>query len=186
MFAFQMSAFPSTRHYGATNGGWTQTSLCRPCFKDYRPRTNSFLPMCTGSSSCRCHVCLRQLPSLRSLASYTVFLITNNISEFTLSSRTLYQHYVRAVELNIVPIDRLLPHSFSKLSCIFVRAKDSCFRKRFHKACVTPSQLYWYTHTEEYCATEDETIASLCTDSHEWWCDLCFKPLFATADCLFC
>ena len=84
-------------------------------------------------------MCFRQHLSLRSLASYTVFRITNNISEFTLSSRTLYQHYVRVVELNIVPIDRLIPRSFPKLSCTFVRAKDCCFRMRFHKACVTPS-----------------------------------------------
>jgi len=196
IFAFQMYGIVCVplnspkvlylRHYGFTSGGWTQTSLCRTCLKGYRSRTDSFLLTCTGSSSCKFHVCLRQPSSLRSLASYTVFHITNNISEFTLSSRTLYQHYVRVVELNIVPIDRLIPRSFPKLSCTFVRAKVCCFRKRFHKACVTPSQLYWYTHTEEYCATKEETIARLCTNGHEWWCDLCFKPLFATADCLFC
>jgi len=129
------------RHYGVTSGGWTQTTLCRPFFKDYRSRTDSFLPTYTGSSSCKCHVCLRQPSSLRSLASYTVFHITKNISEFTLPSRTLYQHYVRVVELYAVPIDRLIPRSFPKLSCTFMRAKDYCFRKRFRKACVNPSQL---------------------------------------------
>ena len=131
-------------------------------------------------------MCLRQPQSLRSLASYTVFHITNNLSEFTLSSGTLYQHYVRAVESNIVSIDRLIPRSFLKLSCTFVRASGCCINKRFHKACVTPSQFHWYTYTEEYYATKDETIARLCTDSYEWWCDLCYKPLFATADCVFC
>ena len=44
------------RHYGAPSGGWTQTSLCLPCFKDCQPSTKSFLPTCTGSSSCRCRV----------------------------------------------------------------------------------------------------------------------------------
>jgi len=34
------------RHYGATSGGWTQTSLCLPCYKAFRPNTRSFLPAC--------------------------------------------------------------------------------------------------------------------------------------------
>jgi len=125
------------RHYETTSEGWTQTSLCRPCFKDYRTRSNPFLPTCMGSSSCRCQVCLRQPPSLRSLASYTVFHITYNLLEFALSSGTRYQHYVRAVTSNIVPVDRLIPRSFPKLSCTFVRATGCCISKRFHKACLT-------------------------------------------------
>ena len=100
IFAFQMYwivcdplASPKVlyfRHHGTTSGGWTQNSICRKCFMNYRPILDPFLPACTISSSCRCHVCLRQPPSLRSLASYTVFHITNNLSEFTLPSGTLY------------------------------------------------------------------------------------------------
>ena len=48
------------RHYTATSGGWTQTSLCLTRYTAFRPNTRSFLPACTGPSSCRCHVCLRQ------------------------------------------------------------------------------------------------------------------------------
>ena len=66
------------RHHGATSGGWTQNSLCMPCFRNYRPRLDPFVSTSTDSSSCRCHVCLRQTPPLLSLASYTVFQITNN------------------------------------------------------------------------------------------------------------
>ena len=58
LFAFQMHGivcvpFDSPkvlylRQYGTSSGGWTQTSLCLPCFKDYRPSTKTFLPTCTG------------------------------------------------------------------------------------------------------------------------------------------
>ena len=174
------------RHNGTASGCWTQNSLCRPCFGNYRHRVDPFLPEFTDSSSCRCHVCLRQPPSLRSLASYTVFHITNNLSEFTLSSEILYQQYVRALEFNIVRIDRLIPHSFPHLHCTFARAEGCRIVKRYHKACVDHSQFPCYTHTGEYFASKDKIIARFCTDKYEWWCDLCHKPLFATAECLLC
>ena len=80
-------------------------------------------------------------------------------------SRTLYQHYVRAVESNIVPVVRLIQRSFRKLRCTFVRSRGCYISKRFHEDSVTHSQLYCYTHTEEYCATKEETIARLCTEA---------------------
>ena len=130
------------RHYTATSGGWTQTSLCLPCFTAFRPNTRAFLPACTGPSSCRCHVCLRQPPTLRSIASNTVFHMTYNMSEFTLSARTLYQHYVLAAQSKIVPLGRMVPRSFPFLRCTFVRATDCSFSKRYHKACVSPSLVH--------------------------------------------
>ena len=81
-------------HHGATSGGWTPDSLCRKCSKEYQHILRPFVGNCTGTSSCRCNVCLRQAPALRSLASYTVFHITHNLSEFTLTHRILYQQYV--------------------------------------------------------------------------------------------
>ena len=87
------------RHHGALSSGWTQSSLCKRCARYYQSQTAHFLPMCTASSSCKCHVCLRQPPSLRGLASYTVFPITANISEFTLTSESLYHNYIHAVRI---------------------------------------------------------------------------------------
>jgi len=170
----------------ADSGGWTQTSLCRSCVLNYRPVFDDFIPECSDSTSCRCNVCLRQPPSLRSLASYAVFHITNNLSEFTLSSETLYPHYVRAVKSEIVPAVRRIPNTFPHLRCTFARSKDSLIVKRYHKACVVPSQFPWYTQTGEYCDSKDEIIARICTDKYEWWCEFCEKPLFTTPDCLFC
>ena len=100
------------RHHGAQSSGSTQSSLCKRCAKYYQPQTAPYLPTCTASSSCKCHVCLRQPPSLLGLASYTVFHITANISEFTHTSETLYHNYIRSVRTNLVPADRLIPHTF--------------------------------------------------------------------------
>jgi len=52
-------------------------------------------------------------PLLRGLASHTVFHLTFNLSEFALTSRTLYRQYLCAVESNIVPEDKLVPLTFS-------------------------------------------------------------------------
>jgi len=145
-----------------------------------------FIPECSDSTSCRYHVCLRQPPSLRSLASFAVFHITNNLSEFTLSSEILYHHYGRSVKSKIVPAEKLIPITFPHLGCTFARDKDSPGVKRYHKACVDPSQFPWYTQTGEYCHSKDVVIDRLCTDKYEWWCDFCDKLLFATAGCLFC
>ena len=117
---------------------------------------------------------------------YTVFHITYNLSEFTLYSRTMYQHYARAIKSNIVPVGRLIPRSFTTYSSTYVRAKDCSLSKRFHKACVTLSKVHWYNHNDEICRSKDETIARLYIDNNEWWCDKSYKPLFLTAGCLFC
>ena len=145
---------------------------------------NLYSGNCTGTRSCRCNVWLLQAPSLRSLAFYTVFHLTFNLSEFTLTHRTLYHQYVYAAESNIVPVDRLIPHTFPQLECTFVRDNHD-IRKRFHKACVIPSGRYWYTYYGEYSATREEAVAALCNNKDEWWCDFCTRTLFKTTECVF-
>ena len=176
------------QHHGAESSGWTQSSLCQRCARHYQPQTYPFLPQCTASasSSCKCNVCVRQPPSLRSLASYTVFHITENLSEFTLTADTLYDNYIHAVQSNLVPEDRLIPFTFPHLRCAFARGLRSSTRRRFHKTCVDPTLFPWFTHTGEYCNSKAEVIERLRECRHEYWCDVCNKPLFATTDCLFC
>jgi len=118
-------------HHGANNGGWSPDSICKESLEEFQP----FIGNCTGTRSCRCNVCPRQAPSLRSLASYTVFYLTLNLSQFTLTHRTLYHQYVYAEESNIVPADRLIPRTFPQLQCTFVRDNRCDIRRRFHKAC---------------------------------------------------
>jgi len=156
IFAFKMCAIVCVpldtptifylHHHGATSGGWTPDSLCKGCLEEFQPILRPFIGNCTDTRSCRCNVCLRQAPSLRSLASYTVFHLTLHLSEFKLTRRTLYHQYVYAVKSNIVPVDRLIPRTFPQLQCNFVRYNPCDIRKRFHKACIMPSGRYWSTY----------------------------------------
>ena len=77
-------------HHAATSGGWTPDYLCKVCLNEFQPILRPFICDSSSTRSCRYNVCVRQAPSLRSLASYTVFHVTFNLSEFELTRRTLY------------------------------------------------------------------------------------------------
>jgi len=91
-------------HHGAVSGGWKPDSPCKECMEEFQTILRQFIGNCTGTRSCTCNECLRQAPSLRSLAPYTVFHLPFNLSEFTLTHRTLYHQYVL--------VDRLIPPTF--------------------------------------------------------------------------
>jgi len=187
IFAFKMYAITCVpldtptvfylHHHGAASGGCTPDFLCEECLDGFQPILRPFIGNCTGTHSCRCNVCLQQAPSLQSLAFYTVFHLTFNLSELKLTRRTLYHQYLYAVKSDIVPFDRLILLTFPKLQCTFMRDNRCDFHKRFHKACVILSGPYWSTFYEEYCDTKEEAIATLCTEK-DWRCDLCNRPLF--------
>jgi len=65
--------------------------------------------------SCRLNLCLRQPPTLRGLASYTVFHFTFHFNQFTLPCITLYKQYQHAVNSNIVPNQKFIPHTYPVL-----------------------------------------------------------------------
>jgi len=165
-------------HHVATSGGWTPDSLCKGCLEEFQPTLRHFIG--------RCNVCLRQALSLRSLASYTVFHLTHNLSEFTLTHRTIYQHYVYAAQSDIVPSDTLIPRTLPQLQCTFVWDNLCDIRKRFHKVCLMPSRRYYYTYYVEYCAIREEAIPTLCNEKDIWLFDLCTRTLFRTTECLYC
>ena len=108
------------QHHGASSGGRTTDSLCKECLNEFKPILRPFICECTGTPSSKCNVCLRQAPSLRSLANYTVFRLTFNLSEFKLTRRILYNQYLHAMKSGIVPLDRLIPITFPKLQCTYV------------------------------------------------------------------
>lgn len=81
------------------------------------------------------YLCLRQPPTLKGMASYTVFHFTFNVDQFRLTSRTPYKQHQQAVHSNIVPNQKLIPHTYPLLKCDFVRQRN-CGDKRFHNECV--------------------------------------------------
>ena len=172
VFSFNMYAIVSVplstptvfylRHHRAASEGWTSGSQCTECSKEFKLLLQPFVGNCTKTYSCRCNVCLRQPPSLRSLASYTVFHLTFNLSAFTLTSKTLYYQYLYAAESGIVSDDRLVPHEFTSLYNNFVRDKRFEIGKRFHDDWVHPCYRYWSSSYVEHFATGDEAIVTLC------------------------
>jgi hypothetical protein len=67
------------RHYRATSDAWKTNLLCDYCFESYTKILEPIIANCTLQISCTYNVCLRQPPSLRSLASHAVFLVRCNI-----------------------------------------------------------------------------------------------------------
>ena len=132
---------------------------------------------------CRCNVCLRQPPSIRNLASHTVFYYNFNLSQFILTDRTLYHQCLYAVESQRVSEDDLVPHTvytLTSLKCWFVLDKRCGNSKRFQRDCVSPSERHCYTTYIMFFEN-----ASLCDDIDVWRCNFCSRPFFKTRDCLF-
>ena len=77
-------------HHRTVSDGWRTDGLCDESFEDIRLKLQPFVSNFTYQHSCGCNLCLRQPPTLRDLASYKVFHLGFNLSEFTLTSRTPY------------------------------------------------------------------------------------------------
>ena len=86
------------QHHRSNSDGWESLVLCKNCLKEILSILQPMVGNSTLDPTCRCNVCLRQPPSLRNLASHTVFHYTFNSSQFTLTVRTLYHQYLYAVE----------------------------------------------------------------------------------------
>jgi hypothetical protein len=75
------------RHYRADSDSWRTFNLCAACCRDCTPSIQRFVNKCTFPlsysnypNSCKCNLCLRQPPTLRDLASHSVFHLTFNFS----------------------------------------------------------------------------------------------------------
>jgi len=175
-------------HHRSNSDGWESLVLCNNCVKEI---VNILQPMVgkrTSDPSCRCNVCLRQPPTLRNLASHTVFHYTFNLSQFTLTDRTLYHQYLYAVESQEVSEERLVPdtvHTLATLKCWFVLHKRCGDSKRYNRDFVSPSERQCHTTYMMFFEDAEEAIASLCDDIDVFWCNFCTMPLFKTRDCLF-
>lgn len=172
------------RHHRATSNWLDIRFPMRQCLEEFR-HTLIVVGDCTNTCSCGCNVWLRELLTIRSMASHRVFHLNFNLSQFTLTSRTLYHQYIYAVEQNIFPIDRLISLTFSKLQCTFVRDKRCEISKRFHNDCVIPCERYWSTLYAEDCATKEQAIVTSFDEKFNWWRKFYNRPLFKTTSCLF-
>jgi len=127
------------RHYRAASDCWTY-NLRAACCRDCTPSIRQFINNCTFPhsystyrNSCKCNLCLRQPPNLSDLASHSVFHLTFNLSEFQLTARTLYHHYLHAANSHLVPEHKLIPHTGIYLQSAYVHptlcGRDTKFRE---------------------------------------------------------
>jgi len=100
------------QHHRASSDGWPTDFLCVYCLKEFQQVLAPIVGNCSLERSCRCKVCLRQPPTLRGSASYTLLHFTFNVNQFTLNGMTLYEQYKHAVRSSLVPNHRLVPHTF--------------------------------------------------------------------------
>ena len=110
------------------------------------PSARKFVAKCTFPNSCKCNVCLRQPPTLRNLASHSVFHHTFNLSEFKLTGRTLFYKYVHAANPLLFPSIswfRTRASLYSMLTCITHCA--SAYRGLTTIAC--PHPMYSGVHS---------------------------------------
>ena len=106
------------RYYGAISNGWRDDRGCRECVEDYQ-LTMRDLTGCQAPCECHCYFCVRQPPSLRDLASHTLFKLKFVISKFELTVHTTFKEYAYAVLSGMVNIDRLLPPEFPTIRLWF-------------------------------------------------------------------
>jgi len=143
---------------------------------------------CNSDRSCGCNVYLRQPPSLRNITSQTVFHLTFNLLQFTLSGRILSPQYLYAVESITVSQEEEVPLTFftlSTLKCTLVWDKLCASSKNFQYECVIPSDYYRPATYTMFLENPEEANATLCDDKGDLWCDFCTRPLFKTRRCLF-
>jgi len=105
-------------HNRTVSDGWRIDNLCDECSEEFRLILQPFVYNCTYKRSCGFNVCLRQTPTLRGLASHTVFQLTFNLSQFILTNRTLYHQYIYEIESVIVPeVDSIHVSRIEKWFC---------------------------------------------------------------------
>ena len=148
------------QYHRAASDGRKSDSLCNEFSEVYRLIPLPFVGNCTSDLSCRCNVSLRQHPSLNNLASHTVFQLTFNLSQFTLSCRTFCHKYLCAGESNIVSEEEVVPIMFLTLKYTFVRDKRCAICKRFHHDCVIPSEGYCPATYTMFCMSPEEDIVT--------------------------
>ena len=171
-------------HYRATGDGWRTFNLCAECCRDCTPSIQRFVNKCTYQNSCKCNLCLRQPPTLRDLASHSVFHLTFNLLEFQLTARTLYHHYLHAANSHLVPELKLNPHTGICLQAAYAHHTLSDHEPRFHEYCIRDRYVCWRSFDNEHCASYEGVIATLCLDRNRWWCKFCDGPSFIPAQCL--
>jgi hypothetical protein len=117
------------KYYRATTDGWKDTSNCDTCLKENQQHAQPY-SYCILPDQCSCTICNRQPPTLRDIASHTLFVC--RLKYFRLTAHTTYQEFVRAAMSQSVETVKHLPPEYPlvRVWCRFVM-----FPHKFHRDC---------------------------------------------------
>lgn len=108
------------KQYRTISEAWKTNLFCDSCFENSTEMLAPVRVSCIFQVSCRCNICLRQPPSLRSLASHAVFHVRYNIGQFELTVETVCNNYKYETNSQKVSLHKLVPFTFSTLHCNYV------------------------------------------------------------------
>jgi hypothetical protein len=97
------------RHSRAASMGWPFTSRCDPCMVRFRENLHSLTGCVAPAGPCSCNACTRQPPTLRDMASRTLFSLSLNPDRFELTREVTHCEFVHAVNSGWARVDRCLP-----------------------------------------------------------------------------
>jgi hypothetical protein len=143
--------------------------------ENLRPLTGCIAP----SWPCNCNVCVRQSPTLRDMASRTVFSLSLNPDRFELTREATHREFGHAVNLGRARADRCLPPDFPNLTLRFRYSTGS--NQLYHSHC-SPS-LPWLAVATRTFASSVEELRELYSHRDQYWCAWCEKPLFFPTIC---
>jgi len=115
-------------------------------------------------------VCLCQHPTLKSLASHSVFDVLYNLERFVLSATTTYEHYKFAVNSKKVSHDRLLPDTFPEIDGGYI-FRPQFPKGRMHRACCTflkEEEGTWFASLKEEFDSKERAVYSI-VEHKEFW-----------------
>ena len=165
------------RYYRAISDGWRDDRNCPRCVEDYRP-TMRDLTGCQAPGICHCKFCVRQPPSLRDLASHTLFKLKFDISKFELTVHSTFREYAYDVSSGMVDIDRLLPPEHPSIRLWF-----SCdrFVDKYQQTC--PNDGPWDNRMASEYTSRGAALRTLSVCKDRFWCRHCERGLFFPRSC---
>ena len=178
-YAYCLPKLICIRYYRAISDGWRDEGYCPPCTSEYQAVMKPFLG-CRLPDTCRCNFCLRQPPKLRDAASHVLFKQLYNVEHmFLFTSNTTFNEYVYAVRSGRVPLAKLLPPQYPRLTIWC--ASNTSRTISHHVTC--PGKGVWRNVMSTQFRTPVAAVVILASRSEPFWCMHCSRGLFFPTSC---
>jgi hypothetical protein len=145
------------RHYRVASEGWMVTSRCDRCTATFRENLRPYMDCVAPEEPCNCNVYVRQPPTLRDIASRTLFFLSLHPEHFELKCEVTHNELVHAIDSERARVDRCLPPGVPTLTLHFTY--EYCSHLPFHPHC-NPT-LPWHATVSRTFASPEEAFSAL-------------------------